>query len=103
MTEDAKLRALYGDARYGGPDNFDIRRDSNLFNAVLMSAGRFGIVYSIVVGAVRQYSLHEQRRLRTWQEVKSLIANPAGPLFNLPAGGTALAEVPPNCRLPDHA
>jgi hypothetical protein len=88
MTEDAKLRALYGDARYGGPDNFDIRRDSNLFNAVLMSAGRFGVVYSIVIGAVRQYSLHEQRRLRTWQEVKSLIANPAGPLFNLPAGGT---------------
>src|SRR3954447_1178231 len=88
MTDDAKLRALYGDAIYGGPGNFDIRRDSNLFNAVLMSAGRFGVVYSIVIGAVRQHSLHEERGLRTWQDVKSLIADPAGPLFNLPPGAT---------------
>lgn len=86
MTDDNKLRALYGDALYGGPDNFDIRRDNNLFNAVLISAGRFGIVYSIVVGAVRQYTLHEERRLRTWQQVKSLIADPKSELYTLPAG-----------------
>lgn len=92
MTDDAKLRALYGDARYGGPDNFEIRRDDDLFNAVLMSAGRFGIVYSIVVGAVRQYTLHEERRLLTWQQVKGLIANPRGPLYNLPTGRPGLQK-----------
>jgi hypothetical protein len=86
MTDDNKLRALYGDARYGGPGNFDVRRDDDLFNAVLIGAGRFGIVYSIVVAAVRQYTLHEERRLRTWQEVKSLIADPTSELFTAPAG-----------------
>jgi hypothetical protein len=86
MTDDNKLGALYDDARYGGPGNFEIRRDDDLFNAVLIGAGRFGIVYSIVVGAVRQYTLHEERRLRTWQEVKSLIADPTSELFTAPAG-----------------
>ncbi|MET8030940.1 hypothetical protein [Streptomyces avermitilis] len=87
MTDDAKLRALYGADRYGGPCNFEIRRDDDLFNAVLMSAGRFGIVYSVVLGAVRQYTLHEERRLRTWQEIKPLIAEGlVGELFNRPAG-----------------
>ena len=81
MTDDQKLQALYGDARYGGPDNFAIRRDDDLFNAVLIGAGRFGVVYSIVVGAVRQYSLYEQRRLRTWQEVKPLIGDRNSELF----------------------
>lgn len=87
MTDDDKLKALYGADRYGGRDNFAIRRDDDLFNAVLMSAGRFGVVYSVVLGAVRQYTLHEERRLRTWQEVKPLIAQGlGGELFNLPAG-----------------
>jgi hypothetical protein len=86
MTDDDRLRALYGDARFGGPGNFDIRRDDDLFNAVLIAAGRFGIVYSIVVGAVRQYTMHEERRLRTWQEVRSLIADPTSELYTAPAG-----------------
>jgi hypothetical protein len=84
MTNDNKLRTLYGAARFGGQANFDIRRDDDLFNAVLIGAGRFGIVYSVVVGAVRQYTLHEERRLRTWQEVKSLIADPTSELFTAP-------------------
>lgn len=87
MTDDTKLRALYGTSRYGGPGNFAIRRSDDLFNAVLMSAGRFGIVYSVVVRAVRQYTLHEERRLGTWQDIKPLIEEGlGGPLFNLPAG-----------------
>lgn len=86
LTDDDKLRTLYGDPRFGGPANFDIRRDTQLFDAVLVSVGRFGIVYSIVVGAVRQYSLHEERRLRTWQEVRPLIADPTSELFMAPPG-----------------
>lgn len=56
-------------------------RDTNLFNAVLVSVGRFGLIYSVVLRAVPQYALHEQRMLDTWQNVKSDIKNPAGPLF----------------------
>ncbi len=82
FTDDGKLRALYGDARYGGPGNFSVVRDDNLFQAIVVSAGRFGIVYSIIVAAVRQYSLHEERRLSTWQEVKAQIADPGSALYN---------------------
>jgi hypothetical protein len=89
MTDDDKLRTLYGDPKFGGPDNFEIRRDDNLFKAVLISAGRFGIVYSIVVGAVRQYSLHEERRLRIWQDIKALISDPTSELYVLPSNHPA--------------
>jgi hypothetical protein len=87
ITDDDKLRQLYDDDRYRGnrstgKDNFEIIRDDDVFNAVLVGAGRFGIVYSVVVKAVRQYTLHEQRRLHTWQDVKTLIAAPASPLFS---------------------
>lgn len=89
MTDDDKLRALYGDVRFGGTGNFEIRRDDDLFNALLISAGRFGIVYSFVVGAVRQYSLHEERRLHKWQDIKALIADPTSELYVLPASHPA--------------
>lgn len=86
LTDDAALTALYGGAQYGGANgagnNFEIIRDDDIFNAVLVSAGRFGIVYSIVVRVVRQYSLHEERRLSTWQEVKTLIKDPSSELYS---------------------
>lgn len=56
LTDVTKLKALYGVDKYGGADNFEIIRDNNIFNSVLISTGRFGIVYSIVMRAVRQYS-----------------------------------------------
>jgi hypothetical protein len=86
MTDDAKLTALFGQDKFRGnqptgKDNFQIIRDNDVFNSVLIAAGRFGIVYSVVMRAVRQYSLHEQRRLTTWQAVKGLIADPTSDLF----------------------
>lgn len=85
MTDDNALKALYDTAQYGGVNgagkNFEIIRDDNIFNAVLVSAGRFGIVYSIVLRAVRQYSLHEERRLSTWQTVKSQVRETSGALY----------------------
>jgi hypothetical protein len=81
LTDDHLLRATYGTKSFGGSDNFDIIRNDAAFNAVLVSAGRFGIVYSIVLRAVRQYSLHEERRLMTWQDVKSLVGDPTSSLF----------------------
>jgi hypothetical protein len=74
LTDDALLKALYG-PRSRNPDDFQIRRDDRLFQAVLISAGRFGIIYSVVLGAVRQYCLHQERRLSTWRAIKSQIAN----------------------------
>jgi hypothetical protein len=84
MTDDAKLEALYGATKYGGPTNFEIVRDKSFFEAVLVAAGRFGIIYSLVIGAVRQYCLHEDRKLTTWEKIKGDINNPKSPLW---AGG----------------
>ena len=79
LTDRDRLNALYGDQKFGGPGNFSVIRDDNLFNSVLISVGRFGIVYSIVIAAVRQYTLHQERRLSTWQSIKSQLGNPATP------------------------
>src|SRR5256886_5649970 len=79
LTDDEPLRALYGQDRFGGQDNFEILRDDNIFNSVLISAGRFGIVYSIVIAAVRQYCLHQERRLTTWQDIKDQVRDPSSP------------------------
>jgi hypothetical protein len=76
LTDDNQLKAIYG-----GLGKFEIIRDNDLFNAVLISAGRFGVVYSIVLRAVRQYSLHEQRRLNTWQDIKGLVGDPNSTLY----------------------
>jgi len=87
ITEDAKLKALYGQDKYRGNEqkgtgkNFEIIRDENVFNAVLIGAWRFGIVYSVVMRARRQYSLHEERRLTTWQAVKSQVADLTSDLY----------------------
>jgi hypothetical protein len=81
LTDDAPLNALYGKPRYGGPSNFEVIRNDDLFNSVLVSAGRFGIVYSIVIAAVRQYCLHTERRLTTWQAIKGQISDPTSALY----------------------
>lgn len=81
LTDRDRLMALYDQPRYRGPNNFEVIRDDDLFNAVLISSGRFGIVYSIVIAAVRQYCLHHERRLTTWQEIKGQINDPTSALF----------------------
>ncbi len=85
LTIDGPLRNLYGQPKFWGrigPNNFNIIRDDSVFNSALISVGRFGIVYSIVIGAVRQYSLHQQRRLTTWSDIKSQVADVNSPLYN---------------------
>jgi len=92
LTDRSRVEALYGQARYGGSKNFEFIRDDNLFNAVLIAAGRFGIVYSIVVAAVRQYCLHHERRLTTWQAIKGQINDPTSALYT----GNDQASAPPS-------
>lgn len=82
MVDDDRLRELYEVPEYGGDENFDIIRDTDLFNAVLVSVGRFGVIYSVVLRAVRQYCLHEQRRLTTWDQVKDKIRDYASDLYD---------------------
>jgi hypothetical protein len=81
MTDDDKLNELYGAQKYGGPANFEIIRGNDVLNAVLVSVGRFGIIYSVVLRAESHYALHEERRLTTWQDVKGKIGNLSSDLY----------------------
>jgi hypothetical protein len=51
LTDDAALTTLCGADVYGGPGNFHIIRDNQILDAVLVSVGRFGVVYSAVLRA----------------------------------------------------
>lgn len=93
LTDDNLLMALYEPR--GGPGNFKVMRNDDLFNSVLVSAGRFGIVYSIVVAAVRQYCLHNEVRLTTWQEIKGQIKDPTSALYTLKNTPISSAPIKP--------
>ena len=56
-------------------DNFKIVRedDNALFNAVLVSAGRFGVIYSVVHARAAPVRMYERRRLHVWQDFKHQI------------------------------
>lgn len=73
ITDDEKLLEQYGNIA-GAP--FEIIRDNDVFDAVVVSAGRFGIVASLVLRVVPQYCLHDHRVLDDWSKVKSLLNNP---------------------------
>jgi hypothetical protein len=90
LFDDDKLHDAYGPS----PD-FEIIRepDNALFDAVLVSAGRFGVIYSVVLRAARQYSLWERRKLDLWQNVKSQIADVDG--------GTLFTDTAPEATPPE--
>jgi len=69
-------------------------RNTEVFNAMLVSAGRFGVIFSVVMQVVRQYCLHEERRLRDWQDVKGLIGDFNSDLYKLPKFTPETASTP---------
>ncbi|MFI8101267.1 hypothetical protein [Streptomyces sp. NPDC086023] len=89
LTDDALLTARYDRPELGGPGNFTVIRetDNRMLNAVLVSAGRFGVIYSVVLRAEPQYALWERRRLHLWQDVRQQIGKRQGPLFTDTAPG----------------
>jgi hypothetical protein len=81
MTEDVRLREQFGIPALGGPQKFEIIRNDDVFDAALVSVGRFGSIYSIVVKALPQYALRETRELALWQDVREHIKKPSGFLY----------------------
>jgi hypothetical protein len=95
FTDDRKLRALYGQAKYGGPGNFDVVYNDEIFRAALIQVGRFGIVYSAVLQVLPQYGLQTSVTLDVWENVRSQIADPTSSLFTEPftlASGTKIPQ-----------
>ncbi|HEY1437289.1 MAG TPA: hypothetical protein VGG82_07285 [Casimicrobiaceae bacterium] len=81
FVDEAKLRAFYGQPQFGGPDNFDVLYDTQVFRAALVQVGRFGAVYSAVLKVLPQYGLYQTVRFDHWENVRSLIADPNSSLF----------------------
>jgi hypothetical protein len=55
--------------------------DNELLNAVIVSCGRMGLIYSLVLRVVRQYALKQWCERRQWNDIKVLLANPSDPVF----------------------
>ena len=70
IADDAKLQAQYG---HIGASTFSVIRDDDIFDAAVVSSGRFGVIASVVLRVVPQYCLHEHRVLEQWSEVKRLL------------------------------
>jgi hypothetical protein len=81
ITDRAKLIAHYGDAKFGGPGNFEVIYDDLTLHAARVQVGRFGIVYSVVLQVEEQYGLSQQITQTTWEAIKGQITNPASSLF----------------------
>lgn len=81
LTDDDLLRTLYDPV--AGRENFEIIRqpDNAMFNAAVVSVGRFGIIYSVVLHVVPQYARYERRRLHVWQDFKHQILDRRSPLY----------------------
>ena len=81
LTDDDLLRALYDPV--AGRENFEIIRepDNAMFDAAVVSVGRFGIIYSVVLEAAPQYARYERRRLHVWQDFKHQILDRRSPLY----------------------
>lgn len=73
LTEDDRLRAVY--------PGILIVRNSSVFRAVLVSVGRFGIIYSVVLRVVRQFMLLENRYQRFWSDIRPRLLDRNDSLF----------------------
>ena len=89
MTDPQKLVAHFGQAKFGGPQNFEVLYSDAALNAAMIQVGRFGVVYSAVLMAEPQYGLREELVSDSWENVKDKIADPNSDLFIKPLGGTA--------------
>lgn len=71
ITDLARMQA----ARDAGRLCNDIRivYDTELFDAVLVSAGRMGVIYAVVVEVVDAFNLEENRQAVSWTEARAFI------------------------------
>lgn len=104
LTDDDRLTTLYGSIDLSHTDptisadrrfpEFRVVRDDDIFDALLVSAGRFGVIYSVVLAAVPQYSLWERRRRMIWQEIRSMVGDRGSLLYNDSAERPGTPKVP---------
>ena len=69
LTSATALQSQFG--------QIEVHREEDFFNAAIVSVGRLGIIYSVVLRVVRQFALSQSTKKDpdTWQDVKARIAN----------------------------
>ncbi|MEV8440803.1 hypothetical protein AB0425_25790 [Actinosynnema sp. NPDC051121] len=86
LVDDVKLEQLYATddtSKPGGEfrtEKIKRLKSDDLMNAAIVSCGRMGIIYSVVVRAVRQFALREEISTSPWNDVRTWIADPAHPM-----------------------
>ncbi len=87
LVDQVKLQTVY--------PLITILRSNELFDAVLVSAGRMGFIYSVVIIVGWQYCLRQIRRQDSWSHVRSWINNPSSPNFPQPPIAPTSPTSPP--------
>lgn len=83
LVDEGKLKALYAPRDPSKPGGaFRAReivylQDDDLINAAIVSCGRMGIIYSVVVRAIRQFALHQETLTPFWHEVRTWLSDPS--------------------------
>ena len=79
-----KIQELYAqDRTQAGARSKPIKylRSDDLMNAALVSCGRMGIIYSVVLRVVRQYALKQDCEKMDWDKVRVWLCDPTHPKF----------------------
>ena len=85
LVDEAKLQTFYapGDSLKPGGEFRSERiiylQNDDLMNAAIVSCGRMGIIYSVVVRAIRQFALREEITTPFWKDVRAWIADVTNP------------------------
>jgi hypothetical protein len=58
-----------------------VKKDNDLFRSVLVSVGRMGFVYSLVIKSVAAFKLHETRSNQTWETFRANLTAASFPGF----------------------
>jgi len=73
LTDDAALHKNFDRIVDGTNYPINIIRDDNIFNAVTVNGGRFGVVVSLVLRVVPQYCLFSHRQLDDWSTISAIL------------------------------
>jgi hypothetical protein len=89
LVDEGLLQAVYPQLPEAAAP-ITVLRDNDLFDAVRVSAGRMGLIYSVVLRVGWQYCLEQVRTKDTWSNVKTWINEPANQNFPQPTPSNPL-------------
>jgi hypothetical protein len=86
LVDPVKLASVYskGAGKPGGVERENPIRyiqSDDLVNAAIVSCGRMGVIYSMVLRTIRQYALEELCETEDWSSVRKWLCNPLDPKF----------------------